>query len=93
METEFTATEQVRSIREREALLSSQDQPRRFSRRMRQLIFEFAGGRCQECGDDLLPGWHADHEIPFSADGPTDLSNAQALCRECNLLKGARGGR
>jgi 5-methylcytosine-specific restriction endonuclease McrA len=59
---------------------------------MRQMIYDFAGGRCQECGDDLLPGWHADHEIPFSADGPTDLSNAQALCRECNELKGARNG-
>ena len=68
----------------------SQSQPRRFTRRMRQTLFELAGGRCQECGDDLLPGWHADHEIPFSAGGSTDLSNARALCRECNLLKGNR---
>jgi 5-methylcytosine-specific restriction endonuclease McrA len=73
--------------------MSSQIQPRRFSRRERQLILDLAGGRCQECSDELLPGWHADHEIPFSAGGPTDLSNARALCRECNLLKGAKDGR
>ncbi len=67
--------------------------PRRFSRRMRQILFDLAGGRCEECGDELTPGWHADHEIPFSADGPTDLSNGRALCPNCNSLKGARSGR
>jgi len=70
-----------------------QNHPRRFSQRDRRLIFKLAGGRCQGCGDELLPGWHADHETPFSAGGPTDLSNARALCRECNLLKGAKVGR
>lgn len=66
--------------------------PRRFSRRIRRLVYEHAGGRCQKCGDDLLPGWHVDHRIPFSAGGSTDLSNAQALCKECNLLKGIGSG-
>jgi 5-methylcytosine-specific restriction endonuclease McrA len=63
-------------------------QKRLFSRKERQLIYKLAGGRCQLCGDALLPGWHADHIIPFSAGGTTDIGNAQALCRECNLLKG-----
>lgn len=63
---------------------------RRFSRQVRQFVYELAGGQCQECGDDLLPGWHVDHEVPFSQGGATDPSNARALCRECNLLKGDR---
>jgi hypothetical protein len=61
---------------------------RSFTRSERVLIFKLAGGRCQECGDDLLPGWHCDHVVPFFAGGPTDLSNVQALCQACNLRKG-----
>lgn len=65
---------------------------RRFSRRERELIYKLAGGRCENCGDALLPGWHADHDVPYSAGGPTDIANARALCAECNVLKGARRG-
>lgn len=48
-----------------------------------------ADGRCMRCGTPLPPGWHGDHIEPWSAGGPTDVINAQALCPECNLLKGA----
>lgn len=40
------------------------------------------------CGDLLVAGWHADHVIPWSAGGPTDVVNGQSLCGSCNLKKG-----
>lgn len=40
------------------------------------------------CGDILSGDWHADHRVPWSAGGPTDLLNGQALCVSCNLKKG-----
>jgi superfamily II DNA or RNA helicase len=53
-------------------------------------LFMAAGGRCQMCGDILSGDWHADHRVPWSAGGPTDLLNGQALCVSCNLKKGSR---
>jgi len=32
---------------------------------------------------------HVDHIIPVSSGGTDELSNLQAACRNCNLLKGA----
>ena len=32
--------------------------------------------------------FHADHVIPYSRNGSTNLNNAQALCAQCNLKKG-----
>jgi len=37
----------------------------------------------------LTKGWHADHVVPYSKGGKTELSNGQALCAECNLSKGS----
>lgn len=62
---------------------------RRFSGRERAALYLAADGRCQECGRELEPGWHADHVTPHSRGGPTDVVNGQALCPECNLKKGA----
>lgn len=47
--------------------------------------------RCAECGklfysDEL----HADHIDAWSKGGRTELSNAQLLCRACNITKGNR---
>ncbi|MFB6889433.1 DEAD/DEAH box helicase family protein [Kitasatospora sp. NPDC056327] len=47
-----------------------------------------AGGKCVKCGTLLRPGWHGDHITPWSAGGPTDVINGQALCPNCNLTKG-----
>jgi superfamily II DNA or RNA helicase len=47
-----------------------------------------AGGHCERCGAELLI-WHADHYVPWSQGGETDLINGQALCPNCNLRKGA----
>lgn len=65
-------------------------QPRRFNDKQRDALFIAAAGQCAECGIALTPGWHADHIIPFVAGGPTDVVNGQALCAECNQIKGAR---
>jgi superfamily II DNA or RNA helicase len=48
-----------------------------------------SGGTCTKCGTRLLPGWHGDHITPWSAGGPTDVINGQALCPDCNLKKGS----
>lgn len=63
---------------------------RAFNSSERVALFLIADGKCQSCGTELGPGWHADHVIPWSAGGPTDVTNGQALCRPCNLRKGNR---
>lgn len=47
------------------------------------------GGKCAECGGDLGTDWEADHVVPFSLGGATELWNARALCQGCNRRKGA----
>lgn len=67
----------------------TRDPRRRFSSRERVALYLAADGRCERCGRELEPGWHADHVNPAVAGGPTRLSNGQALCPRCNLQKGA----
>ncbi|MFJ8442514.1 DEAD/DEAH box helicase family protein [Kitasatospora griseola] len=63
--------------------------PRRsFNSSERIGLFLATGGRCAECGKELEPGWHGDHMEPWSKGGPTDVINGQALCPQCNWLKG-----
>lgn len=64
--------------------------PRRFSRSQKAALYLAADGRCEECGAELLAGWHGDHVMPRVANGPTDVTNGQALCPACNLKKGSR---
>jgi DNA-binding XRE family transcriptional regulator len=54
------------------------------------LLFHAADGKCQGCGEELRPDWHADHKVPYSQGGRTEVSNGQALCPGCNLSKGRR---
>lgn len=61
---------------------------RRFTSSERAALYLAADGKCQRCGTPLQPGWHGDHVDPYSAGGPTDLVNGQALCPPCNLEKG-----
>lgn len=62
---------------------------RRFADNERTALYWVEGGRCARCGAELEPGWHADHVVPWSAGGETDVVNGQALCPACNLDKGA----
>lgn len=61
---------------------------RRFSDTERAALYLAADGRCSKCGTALEAGWHGDHVTPYSAGGPTDVINGQALCPTCNLKKG-----
>lgn len=60
------------------------------SNRLRSVLYRVANGRCQHCGNELGPSWHADHIVPFSKGGKTVLGNMQALCGRCNMRKGDR---
>jgi len=45
-------------------------------------------GMCAMCGRGLqLDSWEADHIIPWSRGGPTEVWNGQALCSSCHALK------
>lgn len=61
---------------------------RRFNTREKVALYLAADGKCTNCGTELGPGWHADHVIPYSRGGSTDVINGQALCPPCNLKKG-----
>lgn len=63
---------------------------RRFTRSQRSALWRASDGRCEGCGMELERGWHADHVHPWSAGGPTDVSNGAALCPECNRRKGSK---
>ncbi|MCD8486000.1 MAG: HNH endonuclease [Desertifilum sp.] len=59
-----------------------------FTASQKLLLLRKAGYRCQHCGVPLTPdNFAADHRIPYSKGGATQVWNGQALCRECNLLK------
>ena len=65
---------------------------RKVSLRLRFQILSRDGFRCRGCGRSPAtePGveLQVDHISPWSKGGDTDLSNLQALCRECNAGKG-----
>lgn len=59
------------------------------SRQQRAAFWYAADGKCQICGSALGPGWHLDHIVPWAISGETRLEGLQAVCRACNLGKGA----
>ena len=63
---------------------------RAFNRAQRRALWLFAGGCCEECGVNLKADFHADHVIPWSKKGATDVINGRALCAKCNLSKGGK---
>src|SRR4051794_21694902 len=66
----------------------TKDHRRSFNSPERIALFLDADGRCQRCGEELEPGWHADHVQAWVRGGITDVINGQALCPPCNLKKG-----
>lgn len=68
----------------------SDSNPRRFSSKQRVALYLAADGKCEACGTELLPSWHADHVHPYSKGGETDVINGAALCPSCNTSKGAQ---
>ena len=63
---------------------------RLFSKRQKKILALLSGNKCELCGDIFKKKFEGDHKIPFSKNGKTILSNGQATCKRCNLLKGAK---
>lgn len=62
---------------------------RRFNFRERMSLFLAADGKSDLSGQPLSDDWHADHIVPWSKGGETDMANGQALAASENISKGA----
>ena len=59
-----------------------------FTQAQKLLILRRAGYKCQCCGTPLTEeNFEADHKLPFSKGGATEVWNALALCGSCNKHK------
>lgn len=64
-------------------------QPRQFDKSTAMTMYEKQGHRCAMCGEKKdFKDMHADHIIPWSKGGKTEISNCQMLCIPCNEKKG-----
>lgn len=71
--------------------MDTDNERRFFNKSEKVLLYVAADGKCQRCGQPLSDDFHADHRMPYSQGGETDIANAEALCPKCNLSKGGRG--
>lgn len=56
----------------------------------KRTVFEKQGGKCNKCKESfVIEAMEADHIIPHSKGGNTDISNCQMLCSPCNRNKSA----
>lgn len=70
--------------------LISLEPQRIFSPEERAELYRRCKGVCQICKKKVSEReFHADHVIPYSKGGPTELWNGQVLCPQCNLRKGS----
>lgn len=60
------------------------------SKRQRALLWRAGDGKCCQCGCELREAFHADHIVPWSETGRTNVHEMQALCQACNLRKGSK---
>ena len=64
---------------------------RQFDDDIKQTVYEAQAGICKYCGKHFeLEETEADHIIPWSEGGKTELNNCQILCKACNRRKGNR---
>ena len=50
----------------------------------RAMMFEYFGGHCAYCGDELTAKWHADHLVSVGRGGFHHHSNRVPSCPRCN---------
>jgi len=68
--------------------LPLKDPKRNFDEAQRQVIFRKYKGVCCICGKQCeWNDWEADHIIPWSKGGKTEIENGQVLCPTCNSKK------
>lgn len=61
---------------------------RAFSDKDKQQMYQRQNGDCNRCNKNFeLSQMDADHVVPWSAGGATNLENGQMLCRRCNNEK------
>ena len=61
---------------------------RQFTNSQKAQAFEKCGGVCAKCGKQFkLEEMHADHIMPWSKGGKTEMDNCQMLCSHCNAAK------
>lgn len=61
---------------------------RTFDEKTKATVYERQDHKCAYCGKIFEKNkMHADHKIPWSEGGSTEIENCQMLCVECNLKK------
>lgn len=84
-------------IKEKGFSILTKDERRAFNESERILIYRRDNGLCRKCQEEGNPEkdcrvpwseYDADHVIPHSRGGQTDIENAQLLCRYHNQAKG-----
>lgn len=77
-------------ILEKMPYLEVKDSNRLFTSDQRAVIFRLGKGVCANCGKQVKEeDFEADHKIPWSKGGKTQIANGQILCSTCNKSKGA----
>lgn len=64
---------------------------RAFTKSQKRLVFEKQNKMCLSCREEFkIDEMEADHIMPWSQGGKTDLENCQMLCKKCNRIKGIK---
>lgn len=73
--------------------MPQKDPKRNFDEAQRQVIFRRDKGICRVCGRQCdWNDWEADHILPWSKGGKTEIENGQVLCSSCNSKKSDKTG-